>query len=471
MLAGVPILKAASGIDGLDQVTGGGLPAGRPTLVCGGPGAGKTLLAVMFLVRGALVDDEPGVFVSFDERPGDLEANVKSLGVDLADLQARDLLAIDHIHIERHEIHETGEYDLEGLFIRLGAAVDRVRARRVVLDSVDTLFAGLPNEGILRAELRRLFGWLKDRDLSTVITTEIGVDTLTRHGIEEYVSDCVIVLDQRMQDELATRRLRIVKYRGSAHGSNEYPFIIDESGLSLLPVTAVGLNYPVSQERVSSGVEGLDAMLEGRGFYKGSSVLISGGPGTGKTSLAARAARAAVERGERCLYFAFEESEAQLVRNMGTVGIDLNEGLARQLLSVRVARPTTHGLEMHLLTAMHAVQQEKPSVVIIDPFSALAGGGNTRIQASMMSLRLIDFLKSSGVTAFYLSVDGSEDQTDLNISSLMDTWIMLTNGRGESHAHRRLYVVKSRGMSHARDVRTFEISASGVTVCDEGRNR
>jgi len=335
--------KVSTGIKGLDEVTGGGLPAGRTTLLCGGPGCGKTLLATSFIVQGAR-NDEPAVFVTFDETAADLDINSRSLGFDLAGLQEKNLLAIDYVHINRQEIHETGEYSLEGLFIRLAYAIDQIKAGRVVLDGIDTLFAGLPNEALLRSELRRLFGWLKERGLTSIVTAERGEKTLTRHGIEEYVSDCVIVLEQRVRQELTTRRLRVVKYRGSMHGTNEYPYLIEDGGIMLLPVTSLGLAHTVSSERVSTGIDGLDRMLEGKGYYKGSSILISGGPGTGKTSIAVHFALAATARGERCLYFAFEESEPQLVRNMRSIGLDMQTPIDKKQLTIASVRPTTHGL-------------------------------------------------------------------------------------------------------------------------------
>lgn len=459
------LTKAPSGIKGLDEITGGGLPTGRATLVCGGPGSGKTLLAITFLVRGASMDGEPGVLMSFDERIPEIETNSLSLGFDLANLRRQHLLATDYLHIERQEITETGEYDLEGLFIRLAHAVDKVKARRVVLDSIDTLFAGIPNQAILRAELRRLFTWLKDHDLSTVITAERGDGGLTRHGIEEYVSDCVILLEQRVREELATRRLRIIKYRGSSHGTNEYPFLIEETGLSLVPVTSLGLRHVVSDERVPTGIAGLDAMLEGKGFYKGSSILVSGGPGTGKTSIGAQFAAAATARGQRCLYWTFEESEAQLVRNMRTIGVDLRAPIDEGRLVVRAVRPTSHGLEMHLARILHTVQELRPDVVVVDPLSALQVSGGIG-QSGIMVLRLIDFLKSAGATALYLNVQGGDDTTDLNISSLMDTWITVRNTRQDHELDRRLYIVKSRGMAHSANVSQLSISAGGVRVTD-----
>jgi circadian clock protein KaiC len=457
--------KASTGIKGLDEVTGGGLPAGRPTLICGGPGCGKTLLATTFLVQGALQDGEPGVFMTFDEQANELEVNSGTLGFDLADLQSKKLLAIDYVHIDRQEIHETGEYDLQGLFIRLGHAIDQVKARRAVLDGIDTLFAGLPHEALLRSELRRLFNWLKERGVTTMITAERGEKSLTRHGIEEYVSDCVIVLDQRVTVELTTRRLRVVKYRGSSHGTNEYPFLIDQTGLSLLPVTSLGLAHKVFDTRVSSGVPGIDEMMEGKGYYKGSSIMVSGGPGTGKTSIAAHFARAAAQRGELCLYFAFEESEPQLVRNMRSIGVDLQQAIAEARLLVYSVRPITQGLEMHLARMLHFVEEMKPDLVVVDPLSALQSGGSTD-QAGIMMLRLVDYLKSAGATALYLDVQSGEDEADLNVSSLMDTWIMVKNLRRPNELERCIYVVKSRGMSHSADLRQLVMGPNGVQVAN-----
>lgn len=462
-----PLRKAPVGVKGLDELTGGGLPAGRPTLICGGPGCGKTLLAMTFLVRGALDHGEPGVFISFDERAADLALNVASLGFDLPSLEERGLLAVDHVFLDRQEIHETGEYDLEGLFIRLNHAVTKTGARRVVLDSIDTLFAGIPNAAIVRSELRRLFGWLKDRELSAVITAERGQPDLTRHGIEEYVSDCVIVLDHRIIDELSTRRLRVVKYRGSAHGTNEYPFLIDADGIAVLPVTSLGLTHAISGERVSSGLARLDAMLDGKGYFKGTSVLIGGGPGTGKTSFAAHLADATCRAGGRCTYFSFEESPSQLTRNMASIGIDLDQWITSGLLHCRSDRPSMQGLEMHLAKMLKEIEEFKPDVVIVDPLSALLAIG-TETQTQIMVLRLIDYLKSRGITALFLTLRGaSEDHTSLNVSSIMDTWIVLGAVRAEDDLIRRLHVVKSRGMDHSSQFRAFAFSKHGVQIGEE----
>jgi len=466
---GQRLKKVASGIGGLDEICGGGLPAGRTTLVIGGPGAGKTLLATAFLVQGARKDDEPGVLVSFDEAGSDLEINTSSLGWDLVDLQQRKLLAVEHVQVDRQQIVEAGEYDLEGLFIRLAYAVDSVKARRVVLDSIDTLFANVPNEAVLRAELRRLFSWLKDHGLSAIVTSERGGASLSRHGVEEYVSDCVILLDSRVYDEIATRRLRVVKYRGSAHGGNEYPFLIEETGITVLPVTSLGLVHMAPDRRVSSGNAGLDAMLSANGpegasgLFQKSSVLISGGPGAGKTSFAAQFAAAACARGEKCLYFTFEESQSQLVRNMRSIATDLAPHIEAGLLEVHAVRPTLRGLEAHLASMLHLVNTTKPDAVVIDPLSALGASG-TLIQSRMMVLRLIDYIKSAGATALYTMVGQGDQSVALDVSTLMDTWIAVENVRREDDLERRIHVVKSRGMPHSADVREFTIGRHGLAI-------
>ncbi len=402
--------KVPTGIRGLDDITLGGFPYGRTTLVCGGAGSGKTLLGMEFLVRGATEFGEPGVFISFEEKAEELEENVASLGFDLHGLISSNLMAIDHVYVDRSEIEETGEYDLEGLFVRLGCAIDSIGAKRIVIDTLEALFSAFNNEAILRAELRRLFRWLKDRKMTAVITGERGSGTLTRHGLEEYVSDCVIVLDQRVHERVATRHLRVVKYRGTSHGTNEYPFLIDGRGISVLPITSIGLLHKVSDERMPTGVAGLDAMLENRGFYRGSSVLISGTSGTGKTSLSAHTAHAAVCRGERCLYLAFEESQGQFVRNMRSIGLDFQPFIDAGLFRFRAARPTMFGLEMHLATIHSEVDEFEPSVVVIDPLTNFITVGS-QIEVRSMLMRLVDFLKNRGVTAIFTtltaeSVDG-----------------------------------------------------------------
>ncbi|WP_018294643.1 circadian clock protein KaiC [Mariprofundus ferrooxydans] len=461
--------KCPTGITGLDEITEGGLPQGRPTLVCGGAGCGKTLLAMEFLVRGATEFNEPGVFMAFEETAEDLTENVASLGFDLNDLVARKKIVLDYVHIERSEIEESGEYDLEGLFIRLGAAIEAIGAKRVVLDTVETLFAGLPNPLILRAELRRLFLWLKEKGVTAIITGERGDGTLTRQGLEEYVSDCVIMLDHRVSDQTSSRRLRVVKYRGSTHGTNEYPFLIDEDGFSVLPVTSLSLEHKVSSERVSSGIADLDVMLGGKGYYRGSSVLISGTAGTGKSSLAGHFTDAACRRGERVLYFAFEESPSQITRNMGSIGIDLQQWVEKGLLQFHANRPSLTGLEMHLMIAHKAVKAFKPQVMIMDPLSAYSLGNNL-IEVHSMLMRLIDFLKTEQITGLFtnLAKGGSAlEQTDVSISSLIDTWLLLLNMDVCGERLRTLSILKSRGMAHSNKTREFLLTDHGVELGDE----
>jgi len=421
------LAKAPTGIAGFDEITGGGIPRGRPTLVSGGAGCGKTLFSMEFLVRGATECAEPGLFVSFEENEQELAQNVASLGFDLADLVKRRLLLMDFVRAEQSEIEETGDYDLEGLFIRLGHSIDRIKAKRVVLDTIEALFAALPNELVLRSELRRLFRWLKDRGVTAIITAERGDGVFTRHGLEEYVSDCVILLDHRVIDQVSTRRLRVVKYRGSVHGTNEYPFLIDESGFSVLPITSLGLTHKASTERVSSGIAQLDAMLDGKGLYRGSSVLLSGTAGSGKTSIAAHLVNAACQQGERCLYFPFEESQSQIVRNMQSIGLDLNRWVSRGLLRFHPARPHMYGLETHLALMHRQISQFDPRIVVIDPITNLTEIGSVRETKGMLT-RLVDFLKAHGITALFTSLSNSNaEMTEVGMSSLMDTWLLVRN--------------------------------------------
>jgi circadian clock protein KaiC len=466
--AGSTLPKALTGIQGLDEITGGGLPRGRPTLICGSAGAGKTLLSMEFLVSGAMEYDEPGVFMAFEETASELAQNVRSLGFDLDELVKQKKLVVDYVRIERSEIDETGDYDLEGLFIRLGAAIDSIGATRVVLDTIENLFAGLQNEGILRAELRRLFRWLKDRGVTAIITAERGEGALTRHGLEEYVSDCVILLDHRVTDQVSTRRLRIVKYRGTAHGTNEYPFLIDEDGFSVLPVTSLSLQHEVSNERISSGVPRLDTMLGGKGFYRGTTVLVSGTAGTGKTSLAAHFVDAACRRGERCLYFSFEESPGQLIRNMRSIGLNLEQWSKKGLLQFHSSRATFYGLEMHLAIIHKVVQDFQPSAAVFDPIGSLIQAGNKR-DAHTMLIRLIDFLKARQVTAFLTNLtSGGEglEKTEVEISSIVDTWLLTRDMELLGERNRALYVLKSRGMAHSNQLREFLLTERGVDLLD-----
>jgi circadian clock protein KaiC len=459
-------MKSPTGIQGFDEITAGGLPAGRPTLVCGSAGCGKTLFGMEFLVRGATLYNEPGVFMSFEETNEELIKNVASLGFDLEDLIEHKKIALDHVHIERSEIEETGEYDLEGLFIRLGYAIDSIGAKRVVLDTIESLFAGLPNQLILRAELRRLFRWLKEKGVTAIITGERGEETLTRQGLEEYVSDCVIMLDHRVTEQTSTRRLRVVKYRGSLHGTNEYPFLIDETGFSVLPVTSLGLEHIVSNERISSGISELDNMLEGKGYYRGSTILVSGTAGVGKTSVAAHFAEAACKRGERVLYFCFEESPNQLMRNMRSIGIKLEPWVHKGLLLFQATRPTFYGLEMHLAVTHKAVDTFKPDIVIMDPINTFILGDKEN-EVKTMLMRIVDFLKGNQITALFTSLTSSEsalESSDVGISSLIDTWLLLRDIELNGERNRGMYVLKSRGMANSNQIREFILTDNGVKL-------
>ncbi len=462
------LLKSPTGISGLDEITGGGLPKGRPTLICGSAGCGKTLLGMEFLVRGATEFNEPGVFMAFEETVEELTQNVASLGFDLNDLAKHKKIALDFVYIERSEIEETGEYDLEGLFIRLGHAIDSIQAKRIVLDTIESIFSGLPNPLILRSELRRLFRWLKEKGVTAIITGERGDETLTRQGLEEYVSDCVIVLDHRVTAQASTRRLRIVKYRGSMHGTNEYPFLIDESGISILPVSSLGLEHTTSNERISSGIPRLDTMLGDMGYYRGSSVLISGTAGTGKSSFAAHFVDAACRRGERVLYFAFEESANQIMRNMRSIGIDLHPWVQSDLLYIQATRPAFTGLEMHLTMMHKAITVFKPQLVIVDPLNSFVVADNaTDVKAMLM--RLVDFLKMQQITGLFTSLTAGGDaleQTDVSISSLIDTWILLRDIELGGERNRGLHILKSRGMAHSNQIREFLLTDHGVELRD-----
>jgi circadian clock protein KaiC len=460
--------KSRTGISGLDEVTGGGLPKGRPTLVCGEAGSGKTMLSVEFIVRGAIQFDEPGVIMTFEEHAAELAVNVASLGFDLEKLQANKKIKIDYVHISRSEISETGEYDLDGLFIRLEYAIKSVKAKRVVLDTIENLFGGLKNEGILRAELRRLFTWLKDKGVTAIITGERGVGKLTRHGLEEYVSDCVILLDHRVVNQISTRRMRIVKYRGTFHGTNEYPFLIDEDGIAVLPVTSLKLDKKITSERISSGIPSVDEMLGGKGFFKGSSILISGTAGTGKTSIAASFANGVCLKGERCLFFAFEESPQQIIRNMHSINMDLDKHVKTGALKFFAARPTLYGLEMHLVAIHKEIQNFKPSVVVIDPITNFISIG-TLSEVKNMLIRLIDFLQNEQITVMFTALtlnDRTNDQTDEAISSLVDTWLLVEDIESNGERNRGMYIMKSRGMKHSNQIREFVISENGLHLID-----
>ncbi|MDU3043430.1 circadian clock protein KaiC [Bradyrhizobium sp.] len=460
------IAKSPTGIDGLDEVTFGGLPQGRPTVLCGAAGCGKTLFAMTFLYNGAVAFNEPGVFIAFEEQPEDLIKNVGSLSYDIERLIEQNKIVVDHIHLDRNEIEEAGDYDLDGLFIRIGFAIDSIGAKRVVIDTIETLFGGLDNQAVLRSELRRLFEWLKSKGVTAIITGERGDGTLTRYGLEEYVADCVILLDNRVHDQLSTRRLRVVKYRGTAHGTNEYPFIIDQEGITVMPITSSGLAHDAWTERVSTGIADLDDMLEGQGYYKGSSILVSGMAGSGKSTVSAHFANSICQAGQCCIYFALEESPQQIVRNMRSVGLDLQQWVDRGLLRFSARRPNLYGLETHLASMHREVKEFDPAAVVVDPISALMGAGVAG-DVHSMTLRLIDFLKSRGVTALFTNLGAGSAETattEMQISSLTDTWLLLYNRETNGEHNRQLYLLKSRGMAHSNQVREFLMSAGGISL-------
>lgn len=460
--------KSPTGIKGLDEITGGGIPTGRPTLVCGETGCGKTLLSLEFLVRGVLEYNEPGVFMAFEEKAEELAVNVASLGFDLNKLQKQNKIKVDYVHIDRTEIQETGEYDLGGIFVRLGHAIDSIGAKRVVLDTIENIFSGLSDQRILRSELRRLFQWLKDKNVTAIITGEKGEGYLTRQGLEEYVSDCVILLDHRIENQISTRRLRIVKYRGSLHGTNEYPFLIDEDGISVLPITSSKLDGNVSTERVPTGIPTLDMMLGGKGFYRGSSILVSGTAGTGKTSIAAGFANECCRRKERCIFFSFEESPQQIIRNMRSIGMDLQAHIDSGLLKFVASRPTLFGLEMHLVAIHKVIQQFKPTTIVLDPITNLVTMGSISEVKSML-IRLIDFLQAEQITVMFTALTlstSTSEQTDEGVSSIVDAWMLVRDIESNGERNRGMYIMKSRGMKHSNQVREFVINDQGLSLVD-----
>jgi circadian clock protein KaiC len=465
----VQLEKAPTGISGLDEITSGGLPLGRPTLVCGSAGCGKTMFAMEFLVRGILEFGDPGVFIAFEESPEDLAKNVASLGFNLKELEDKGLLIVEYIHVDKSDMAVAGGYDLEGLFLVLQSCIETIGAKRVSIDTLETLFGGFDNQSLLREEIRRLFRWLKDRNLTTVITAERGDGTLTRQGMEEYVSDCVIMLDHRIIDQISTRRLRIVKYRGSTHGTNEYPFLIDEGGISVLPISTLSLDHKAGKDRISTGIQRLDVMMEGKGYYRGSSILVSGTAGSGKTSIANFFANATCARGETVLYMAFEESPSQIKRNMESLGLDLEQWTAKGLLRYHASRPSMYGLEMHLVKIHKMVRDLKPKVVILDPISNLTGMGSSN-EVNAMLVRLIDFLKGEGITALFTSLtsgaNANIEATEVGISSLIDTWLLVRDIEHNGERNRGMYVIKSRGMSHSNQIREFVLTDKGIDLLD-----
>ena len=463
-----PLPKALTGIEGLDIITEGGLPKGRASLICGSTGTGKTLLAMEFLLNGAREYNEPGVFMAFEESTNDLIANVASIGFDLKGLIASKKVVVDFVYIDRDEIVEAGEYNLDARFIRLGAAIDSIGAKRVILDTIESLFSSLPNPAVLRAELRRLFRWLKEKGVTAVITAEGGTDTLSRQGIEEYVSDCVINVSISIEERVASRKLRIVKYRGSSHGSNEYPFVIDGEGFSLIPITSARLEHKVSLARVSSGIPRLDTMLGGAGFYHGSVIMISGTSGTGKTTFMAHFADAACRRNERVVYFSFEESPDQIIRNMSSVGLNLEQWVKKGLLVIESRRTTQCGLDMHLVLAQNLIAGHAPKVVILDPVTSFLDIANSS-DVKRIVMKFVDHMKSHGITTMFGSFTPSglpSEVSVVNISSLIDSWILLRDLENNGERNRGVYILKSRGMNHSNQVREFLISDHGVEICD-----
>lgn len=464
-----PLPKCPTGIKGFDEVTDGGLPKNRITLFSGSTGTGKTLLGLDFLIHGATSYDEPGVFMSFEETGEELYKDVASLNLDLHALVSKKQIRLEHVILERADIRDKGEFDLEGLFIRLEHAIDSIGAKRVVLDSIESLFAGVKDAGILRLEIKRLFRWLKEKAVTAIITGELGHGAYTRHGLEEYVSDCIILLDNRVREQISTRRIRVIKYRGSKHGTNEYPFVIDKGGLSVIPITSAGLDQPGTAKRVPTGIPSLDKMFKGGGYTRGSTVLVSGTAGTGKTSLAAAFAMESCKRGEKCLFLSYEESSGQLIQNMSSIGIHFEPFIKKGLLKIVSTRPSFFGLEMHLLELYKIIPDFKPRAVVIDPLTSLLGQGN-QLELQSMLTRMIDLLKSNGITGFFTSLVSSTAQNDtsgeIGVSSLIDTWIVVRELE-ENEGKRRLrglYIVKSRGMGHSSDVHKLVLSDDGINL-------
>jgi circadian clock protein KaiC len=461
--------KCLTGIKGFDEITDGGIPRDRITLLCGSTGTGKTLLGVDFLINGASRYNEPGVFMSFEETEEELYKDVASLNLNLQGLVAEKKIFLDYVLLERKDVQEAGEFNLEGIFVRLELAIDSIGAKRVVLDSIESLFAGVTDAGILRLEVKRLFRWLKEKKVTALITGEMQQDSPTRPGLEEYISDCIIIVDNRVREQIATRRMRVIKYRGSKHGANEYPFVIDEGGLSVIPITSAGLDQPGTAERVATGIPSLDKLFQGGGYTRGSTILASGTAGTGKTSLAAAFAVETCRRGERCLFLSYEESSGQLIQNLSSIGFDLGSLVKKGLLKIVSTRPSFFGLEMHLLDLYKLIAEFQPSAVVIDPLTSLLGQGN-RLELQSMLTRMIDALKSKGITGFFTSLVSSTEQNDtsgeIGVSSLIDTWIVVRELE-ETEGRRRIrgiYIVKSRGMGHSSDVHKLILSDDGLLL-------
>jgi len=465
----VELQKCLTGIKGFDEITEGGIPRNRITLLCGSTGTGKTLLGIDFLINGASHHNEPGVFMSFEETEDELYKDVASLTLNLQALVAQKKILVDYVLLERKDVREAGEFNLEGLFVRLELAIDSIKAKRVVLDSIESLFAGVTDAGILRLEIKRLFRWLKDRQVTSLITGELQQGAYTRHGLEEYISDCIILVDNRVREQIATRRIRIIKYRGSNHGANEYPFVIDKGGLSVIPITSAGLDQPGTAERVATGIASLDKLFQGGGYTRGSTILASGTAGTGKTSLAAAFAVETCGRGERCLFLSYEESAGQLIQNLSSIGFNLGPLVKKGLLKIVSTRPSFFGLEMHLLDLYKLMAEFQPKAVVIDPLTSLLGQGN-RLEVQSMLTRMIDALKSKGITGFFTSLVSSTEQNDtsgeIGVSSLIDTWIVVRESEenGGRRRIRGIYIVKSRGMGHSSDVHKLVFSNDGLLL-------
>ena len=463
--------KCHTGITGFDEITNGGLPVNGVTLISGSAGSGKTLFGINFLINGANYYEQPGVFLTFEETSDELYKDVASLSLDLKGLVLQKKIFLEHALLEHKDIQEL-DFNLEGLFIRLEYAIDAVGAKRVVIDSIESLFAGITDVGVLRLEIKRLFRWLKDKDVTAIVTGELGQHSYTRHGLEEYITDCIVLLDNRVNDEIAVRRVRIIKYRGSSHGTNEYPFVIDNNGLSVIPITSAGLDQPGTAERVLTGVPSLDALFKGKtgtGYTRGSTILVSGTAGTGKTSLAAAFAVESCKRGERCLFLSYEESAGQLTQNMGSIGFDLDAWVHKGLLKMVSTRPSFFGLEKHLLDIYKFIEEFKPKSVVIDPLTSLLAEGSPREIHSMIT-RMIDLLKSKGITGVFTSLVASNEQNDssgeIGVSSLIDTWIVVRELE-ESVGKRRtrgLYIVKSRGTNHSSDIQKLILSDDGINL-------
>ena len=458
--------KSLTGIQGLDDITYGGIPQNRPTLLVGSIGTGKTIFAMEYIINGITMFNEPGVFMTFEEQTDELQINVTSMGYNLSKLIADNKIYLEHLHIDHREIQATGKYDIEGLFIRIEMAIEKVKAKRIVLDALDTLFIGLDSQ-ILRSEIKRLFFWLKEKKVTAIITSEVGDIFLTRLGFEEVVADCVIELNNRLNNQISTRRLRIVKYRGSYHSTNEYPFMIDHKGITIFPIISEAPQIIVSNERISSGIKQIDEMLDGRGFYVGSSILVSGSAGTGKSSIAASFIKDVCEKKGTALYCAFEEAPNQIKRNMASIGIFLEPYEKSGNLHFYYSRPTLQTLELHFIAIKKLIKQINPSVVILDPITNLMIE-NINSDIRTMLTRFVDYLKMEQITVLLtatLTVSSLElIQSNEGISSMVDTCIMIQEKNIIDSRRRTLYIMKSRGICNSKKEVEFIITSEGISI-------